>query len=89
MASVPDAKAVEPEDEYIHVRYRDPDDFETIRMPDWADNASDSVSEGSEVRMGKRTDSDDWAVQSVLIRKNVGEEKAREQADDIVEKIEE
>jgi hypothetical protein len=89
MAQTPEPKAVETEDEYIHVRYRDPDDFDTIRTPDWADNASDSVSEGSEVRTGKREDSDDWEVQSVLIKKSVGEEKAREQADEIVEKIEE
>ncbi|WP_232701887.1 hypothetical protein [Halobacterium wangiae] len=88
MADHPDPEAVETGDEYIHVRYRDPDDFETIRTPDWADNASDSVSEGSEVRTGKREGSDDWEVQSVLIAKNVGEEKAREQANEIVEKIE-
>jgi len=84
----PSAQSVETEDEYIHVRYRDPDDFETIRTPDWAEEASDSVSEGSEVRTGKREDGDDWEVQSVLIDKNVGEEKAREQADEIVGKIE-
>jgi hypothetical protein len=86
---VPEANSVETEDEYIHVRYRDPDEFETIRTPDWADNVSDSVSEGSEVRTGKRADSDDWSVQSVLIKRNVGEDKAREQADEIVRKIEE
>lgn len=88
MSEAPDPMGVETGDEYIHVRYRDPDDFETIRTPDWADNASDSVSEGSEVRTGKRKDSDDWEVQSVLIKKNVGEEKARDQADEIVRKIE-
>ena len=86
---VPEANSVETEDEYIHVRYRDPDEFETIRTPDWADNVSDSVSEGSEVRTGKRADSDEWSVQSVLVKKNAGEEKAREQADEIVRKIEE
>ncbi len=88
MAQLPDAQSVETEDEYVHVRYRDPDDFETIRTPDWADRVSDSVSEGSEVRTGKRPGGDDWAVQSVLIRKDVGEEKAREQADEILRKIE-
>lgn len=86
---VPEPQSVETEDEYVHVRYRDPDGFETIRTPDWADRVSDSVSEGSEVRMGKRPDSDDWEVQSVLIEKTVGEEKAREQADEIIRKIEE
>lgn len=88
MSQTPEPETVETEDEYIHVRYRDPDRFEKIRTPDWADRASDSVSEGSEVRMGKREDSDDWEVQSVLIKKNVGEEKAREQADEIIRKIE-
>lgn len=88
MADHPDPQAVETEDDYIHVRYRDPDDFETIRTPDWADDVSDSVSEGSEVRTGKREGSDDWEVQSVLIDKHVGEQKAREQADEIIEKIE-
>lgn len=80
---------VETEDEYIHVRFNDPDKFDTIRTPDWADKVSDSVSEGSEVRMGKMEDSDDWTVESVLIRKEVGEEQAREQAKQIVEKINE
>lgn len=89
MAQHPDPITVDTEDEYIHVRYRDPDEFDAIRTPDWADHASDSVSEGSEVRMGKREGSDDWAVQSVLIEKSVGEQKAREQADEILRKIEE
>lgn len=89
MADHPDPKEVETEDDYIHVRYRDPDEFDEIRTPEWADEASDSVSEGSEVRTGKREDSDDWEVQSVLVKKSVGEEKAREQADEILRKIEE
>jgi hypothetical protein len=38
--------------------------------------------------MGNRKDTDDWVVQSVLIKKNVGEEKAREQADKIINEIE-
>ena len=87
MAQTPDVQAVETEDEYIHVRFRDPDEFETIRTPDWAQNAAESVSEGSEVRTGKTEDSDEWEIQSVLIEKHVGEEKAKEQATQIVEKI--
>ncbi|MFC6873221.1 hypothetical protein [Halobellus marinus] len=88
MARIPEAKSITTEDEYIHVRYRDPDQFDQIRTPDWADRTSDSVSEGSEVRMGKRDATDDWVVQSVLIQKNVGEQKAREQADEIIREIE-
>jgi hypothetical protein len=88
MAEAPSIQTIETEDEYSHVRFRDPDDFDTIRTPDWAANAAQDVSEGSEVRTGKRKDSDDWEVQSVLIKKSVGEDEAREQAEEIVQKIE-
>lgn len=88
MTSVPDVNKVETEDQYIHVRFRDPDRFEEIRTPDWADDPAESVSEGSEVRTGNVQGEDDWKVTSVLIQKNVGEEKAREQARKVVEKIE-
>lgn len=83
-----DVQAVDTGEEYIHVRFRDPDEFEAIRTPDWAANAASDVSEGAEVRTGKREDGDEWEVQSVLVKKSVGEEKAREQAMGIVEKIE-
>lgn len=88
MADTPDINAVETEDDYIHVRFRDPDQFDDIRTPDWAKNPSQSVSEGSEVRMGQEEGSDDWEVQTVLIQKTVGEDKAKDQAQEIVEKIE-
>ena len=88
MANTPDIESVETEDEYIHVRFRDPDRYADIRTPDWAETASESVSSGSEVRTGRLEGSDDWEVQSVLIDKHAGEEKAREQAREIVEKIE-
>lgn len=87
MPEIPEPMAVEPEGDYVHVRYRDPDEFGTIRTPDWADNASDSVAEGSEVRMGKRADGDDWEAQSVLIPEPVEEDVARQQADEILQKI--
>lgn len=87
MADVPSVKGVELEDRYYHVRFNDPDKYENIRTPDWADRVSDSVSEGSEVRMGQLEGSDDWEVQSVLIRKQAGEDKAVEQAKKIVEKM--
>jgi hypothetical protein len=86
--TAPSVKMVDTEGEFRHVRFRDPDDFEEIRTPDWASNVSDSVSKNSEVRMGKT--GDDWKVQSVLIRKRSGdEEKARELAERIIRKIEE
>ncbi|UHQ98803.1 hypothetical protein HYG81_22745 (plasmid) [Natrinema zhouii] len=88
MAETPDVDGVETEDEYIHVRFRDPDRYDEIRTPDWADDPAESVSEGSEVRTGKVEGSDDWEVTSILIKKNVGEENAEEQALEIIEKIE-
>lgn len=83
-------KSVDKEDDYYHARFRDPDNFDTIRTPDWADNASDSVVEGSEVRMGKHKDRDDWSVQSVLIPENKvdDESEAEEKALQVAEKIE-
>ncbi|WP_435155820.1 hypothetical protein [Haladaptatus sp. DFWS20] len=88
MTDTPAIQSVETEDEYIHVRFRDPDEFDAIRTPDWAANAAQDVSDGAEVRTGKRKGTDDWEVQSVLIKKAVGEDKARAQAEEIVEKIE-
>lgn len=85
---MPSASKVETEDDYIHVRFRDPDQFDEIRTPDWAENPAHSVSEGSEVRMGQTEGSDDWKVESVLIKKSVGEDKAEGQASEIVDKIE-
>ncbi|MFB6124923.1 MAG: hypothetical protein ABEJ59_03090 [Halanaeroarchaeum sp.] len=88
MPRLPEPKRVVLEGEYYHVRFRDPDDFSTIRTPEWATTAARDVSEGAKVRMGKRSGSDDWAVQSVLIVKSVGESKARTQATKILEKLE-
>jgi hypothetical protein len=88
MAEAPEINTVDTEDEYIHVQFRDPDRFDEIRTPDWAANAAQSVSDGAEVRTGKLEDSDDWEVETVLIAKSVGEDKAKEQAVEIVEKIE-
>jgi len=77
---------VELEDKYYHIRFKDPEMFEIIRTPDWADTVSDSVVEGSEVRMGKK--GDEWMVESVLIPEKVkDEEKAKEKARKIIDKI--
>ena len=88
MADPPEINAVEPEADYIHVQFRDPDRFEEIRTPDWAANAAQSVSDGAKVRTGNLEDSDDWLVETVLLTKSVGEDTAKEQAWKIVEKIE-
>ncbi|WP_263020148.1 hypothetical protein [Natronobiforma cellulositropha] len=88
MSDPPDVELVETADEYIHVRFRDPDRYDDIRTPDWAKTPAESVSAGSEVRTGRLEGSDDWEVTSVLIEKHVGEEKATAQAREIVAKIE-
>ncbi|KTG09577.1 hypothetical protein AUR64_16875 [Haloprofundus marisrubri] len=88
MPDVPDIQTVESGDDYYHVRFRDPDGFDDIRTPDWAADVAQSVSGNSEVRTGKREGSDEWEVESVLIKKQAGEEHARDEARRIVEKIE-
>ncbi|WP_128476759.1 hypothetical protein [Halorussus pelagicus] len=88
MPDTPDGDIVEETDDYVHVRFRDPDEFETIRTPDWAENAASSVTEGAEVRTGKLEDEDDWLVESVLIPAGTAEEEAESDAEEIVEKIE-
>ncbi|RRJ33773.1 hypothetical protein [Halocatena pleomorpha] len=89
MAETPDPDMIEQSDNYYHVRYNDPDQFDTIRTPDWAANAAESVSEGSEVRTGQTAGSDDWLVESVLIpTEGMDEDSAKEQAQQIVEKLE-
>ena len=88
MANTPDINKVETEDDYIHVRFRDPDRYEEIRTPDWTEQPARSVSAGSEVRTGRLEGEDDWAVTGVLIDKHVDEDTAKEEAREIVDKIE-
>lgn len=82
----------ETTDGYYHVRFKDPDEFDTIRTPDWAENAASSVVDGAEVRTGHREggDESDWEIQSVLVPtdKASDENDAVALAEQIVEKIE-
>jgi hypothetical protein len=88
MARVPKPKLVELEGEYYHVRFRDPDEFDDIRTPEWAAEAAATVSKGCKVRTGHRTGTDDWVVQSVLIPKDAGKAAAGSRATAIVERLE-
>lgn len=89
MAEVPSPEMIEESDNYYHIRYNDPEQFETIRTPDWAANAAQSVLRGSEVRTGKTKDEDDWQIESVLIpTEDIDEDHAKEQAQQIIEKLE-
>ena len=80
---------VEMGEDYYHVRYRNPDDFDEIRTPDWAENPAGSVAEGAEVRTGDVEGDEDWVVQSVLVPVDAVSDGsgARDAADQIVEKI--
>ncbi len=82
-----DVQLVEDGERFVHVRFADPDAFETIRTPDWASHAADSVYQGAEVRTGRRRGSDDWATQSVLVPKPVDRGTAVAVARQIREKI--
>lgn len=88
MPRLPRAKSVDLEEDYYHVRFRDPGDFDQIRTPEWATAAASDVAEGAKVRMGKRRGGDDWVVQSVLVPKRLGKAAARDSAGEILEKIE-
>jgi len=88
MARVPKPKLVALEGEYYHVRFRDPNEFDDIRTPEWAVSVAEDVSPGSKVRTGHRKGGDDWVVQSVLIPRERGKSTARSEAKRIVEKLE-
>ncbi|WP_415381324.1 hypothetical protein [Halosimplex sp. TS25] len=83
-------ESVERSENYYHVRYRDPDDFDEIRTPDWAENVAGSVVSGAEVRTGDEHGNDDWTAQSVLIPVDsvADENEARDAATQIVQKME-
>lgn len=89
MAETPKVTGVEQSEDYYHVRYRDPDDFDEIRTPDWAENPAGSVVEGAEVRTGDTKGDDDWTVQSALIPTAgaASEDEAVDAANRIVEKL--
>lgn len=80
----------ETTDDYYHVRFEDPDEFDTVRTPDWAENPASSIAEGAEVRTGREEGGDDWDVQSVLVPTDEAddEDDAMAKAERIVEKIE-
>ena len=83
-------KSVDESENYYHVRYRDPDDFDEIRTPDWAENIANSVVDGGEVRTGDEHNNENWTVQSVLVPVGavVDEAEARDTADEILLEME-
>lgn len=70
--------------DYTHFRFEEPDKFDKIRVPDWAEKVADSVVDGAKVKMGRLEDSGDWVPQSVMIPKDVAN---AEDASEIVSKI--
>ena len=79
---------VESNGDYVCVRYRDPEEFESLWTPEWARKAAESVVDGSELRVGKRTDGENWIPQEVLIPQPVDATDARRQANEILQRIE-
>ncbi|WP_436927004.1 hypothetical protein [Halosimplex amylolyticum] len=90
MASAPSIQDVEQTENYYHVTYRDPDDFDEIRTPDWAENVARSVVDGAEVRTGDEHGNEDWTAQSVLVPVDsvADEAEARDAATQIIQKME-
>ena len=89
MAQTPAVQEVEKGDDYYHVRYHDPDEYDAIRTPDWAEKPAGSVVAGAEVRTGHEEGDGDWEIQSVLVPIDAvdDEDEARARANEIVEKI--
>jgi hypothetical protein len=87
MPTQPDPEAVDTDDDYVHVRYRDPGAFETIRTPDLAAHRTGRVLEDCEVRVGRREDDDEWVVQSVLVEREVDESEAFDLAERAVQHV--
>jgi len=86
--ALPDIEAVEEDEEYIYLRFRDPGEFDEIRTPDWAEDTASSVSDGADVHTGKEEDGDEWDVRSVLVDSPVDGETAGKQATELAENIE-
>jgi len=84
------AETVEKGEDYYHVRYRDPDEFDEIRTPDWAEAPAGSVVEGAAVRTGDEHANENWTVQSVLVPVDrvTDQNEAVTQSDRILEKLE-
>ena len=55
MSDVPDVEAVETEDDYIHVRFRDPDQFDTVRTSAPSETDSAAFSAQSGVRISSKS----------------------------------
>ena len=87
MPQQPTPMVVESNADYARIRYRDPERFEEISTPVWAETAAESVVDGSGIRMGKRSKHGDWEPQSVLIPNPADEEQARRQAEEILQRI--
>ncbi|MFD1511953.1 hypothetical protein [Halomarina rubra] len=89
MAENVQPSVVETTENFYHVRFRDPEEFDEIRTPEWATAPAESVVAGSEVRTGHRRAGDDWSIQSVLVPVDEvdGEREAVDRATAIAEKI--
>lgn len=87
MSQIQQPSTVETEGDYVCVQYRDPKEFEALRITKWARKASESVVDGSEVRVGKRPDTEHWIPQEVLIPEPVDPADARRQANEILQRI--
>ena len=88
MPKIQQPSTVETEGGYVCIRYRDPETFETVRTPEWAEKASESVVDGSEVRLGKRSDTEHWIPVEVRIPEPIDHADARRQANEILQRIE-
>lgn len=88
MPRIPQPSTVEMDSDYVCVQYHDPVEFETLRTPEWARKAAESVIDGSELRVGKRSGGEAWIPQEVLLPQSIEATDARRKANEILLRIE-
>lgn len=88
MPRIPQPSTVETNGDFLRVRYRDPEEFETLRTPEWARKTAESVVDGSELWRGKQAGGENWIRQEVLIPEPVDSTDAGRKANEILQRIE-
>lgn len=90
MVDQSDIEVVETTDEHYRFQFRNRSAFEElVDAPDWAQEAADTIVDGASVQLGRLPDADALQVESVRVpRKHaVGEEDAKNMAEEIVEEV--
>jgi hypothetical protein len=90
MVDQSDIEIVETTEDHYRFQLRGREQFdETAETPHWAQEAAETVSDGTTVRMGRIPDTDTLRIESVKVprKPNLGQEGAKDVAEKVVEEI--